>query len=260
MRPRSSFALVALAVAACRAPSTSSSSPPATSAAIAPVAASTAPKSDLDFVERVYNADANATLPMLVVLHGLGDSPESFVEAFRGLSVPVRVIAARAPDKWGQGFSWFETRVDAGTVTVFADGVARAADRVAALLAELPARRPTAGRPLVSGFSQGGMLSYTIAARHPDSVAAAFPISGFLPSPIAPKDQPKGGFPPIFAVHGAADPRVDVGLARESVETLRRLGADVVLKEYPGVGHAISLEMRLELKQRLEAALRQQAR
>ena len=41
-------------------------------------------------------------------------------------------------------------------------------------------------RPIVTGFSQGGILSFAMAARHPNEVRYAFPVAGSCPGPILP--------------------------------------------------------------------------
>ena len=41
--------------------------------------------------------------------------------------------------------------------------------------------RPTEGRALVAGFSQGGMLTFGLALHHPDLFDGAYPIAGWFP-------------------------------------------------------------------------------
>jgi len=53
------------------------------------------------------------------------------------------------------------------------------ADRVAATATAARAARPTRGPPLLVGFSQGAMLTWTTAIEHPSAFGAAFPIAGF---------------------------------------------------------------------------------
>lgn len=43
---------------------------------------------------------------------------------------------------------------------------------------------------------------------------------------------------PIFVGHGSADEEVSVELARDAAKALTRLGLDVTLKKYEGLGHA----------------------
>ena len=69
----------------------------------------------LEFVERCIGASCDATLPTLVVIHGLGDTPEAFITLYSELTRPVRVLALRAPLDWGDGFAWFPYRAMAAS-------------------------------------------------------------------------------------------------------------------------------------------------
>ncbi|KAL8661875.1 MAG: hypothetical protein Q9168_008341 [Polycauliona sp. 1 TL-2023] len=48
---------------------------------------------------------------------------------------------------------------------------------------------------------------------------------------------------PLFLSHGVEDPKVKVGLGREAVSCLERLGVDVRWREYEGLGHWYSSAM-----------------
>ncbi len=201
-------------------------------------------------------ARAEDPLPMLVAIHGLGDSPEGFAGLVRDLPVPARVILPQGLDAHAPGWSWFPVRARDPDVDALARGIDLASDRIAAMTDELARTRATLGRPVVTGFSQGGMLTFNLAVRHGELFSAAFPVGGWLPPPSWPKGRAPAGAPPIHALHGDADPAVRYGPTREAVEALRARGWDAELSTYPGVGHAIPPPMRAELHRRLTAALK----
>jgi phospholipase/carboxylesterase len=125
------------------------------------------------------------------------------------------------------------------------------------MIDEIVRRRPTAGKPIVTGFSQGGMLSYALAALHPESVGAVFPVGGLLPEALWPAAWPAGQErPPIHAFHGDRDPRVPIEDDRATAARLREVGLGVELTEYPGVVHAIPSGMRHDLVRAIEEAVR----
>ncbi len=190
---------------------------------------------DFDYRERVIAADRSANLPLLVALHGLGDAPEQFLQVFDGLDVPVRVIAPKAPDPHDVGSSWFpiwdQLRAP-GAIRTRAAQLARWIERIRAT-------RPTRGRPLVTGFSQGGVLSFALAAYHPEQLAAAVPIAGFLPGDgPAPHKAPQSFR--VIALHGTKDDRISYAGGVAAVERLRAAGTRASLITFPGVGHVIS--------------------
>jgi phospholipase/carboxylesterase len=197
----------------------------------------------LGYVERVTaGARSEDKLPMLVAMHGLGDTPESFLELFRELDVPARVVAVRAPDRWHGGFSWYPIDDPVRKPAL----IRERAQRVSELGKQLASTRPTRGLPVVTGFSQGGVLSFALAAYHPSEISAALPIAGMLetrmPEPVA-FAKPL----PVLAFHGRSDPRIAFGQAERAVALLKSKGRRATLSAYEGVGHTISPRMQRDL-------------
>ena len=118
--------------------------------------------------------------------------------------------------------------------------------------------RPTLGRPVIGGFSQGAMLTTVIAARSPDALGAGFPIGGFLPDdvePVAAAGRPV----PLHVFHGEVDEIISVEAARDTVRRLRAAGHDVTLKTYPGLGHGIDRRLLEDFAAAADAALAAEA-
>ncbi len=198
-------------------------------------------------------AAADETLPLVVCLHGLGDSPAGIRSLATDFPGRARFVLPQAPTPYGSGFAWFPFYDGRGTQQQYAVGVREAALRVAATIRRVRALRPTRGQTLVTGFSQGAMISYGLAAQHADLIGAAFPLSGCLPTPLLPRAGAR--LPPIRAMHGDADDVVPLALDRESVAALRRLGADIDLRVYPGVRHTITAQMGDDLNAAIAAAI-----
>jgi phospholipase/carboxylesterase len=197
-------------------------------------------------------AQASDPLPMVVAIHGLGDKPSAFVDLFRALPAKVRVVAPAGPSPHGPGFSWFDVR-GASNPDSLAPGIAKAADALAAWIAQLAAQRPTVGKPVVTGFSQGGMLSFALAIRHPQLIAAAIPVAGALPKALWPESAVASQLPAITALHGAADTRVPYDGAKLLVAHLETLGWAAKLQSFEGVAHRIPEPVRAALYAAIEA-------
>ncbi len=194
------------------------------------------------------NGEREATLPMIVALHGLGDTPENFANLFAGFDGAARVILPRALDaNEGGGWSWFPYRARDPDVDALADSIAATADKLAPALVELGKTRPTRGKPIVTGFSQGGMLTFMLAVEHADLLDHAIAVGGWLPPPRWPKAKPSGHAPTIVALHGDIDKAVGFGPTRDAVAHLTGLGWPAEFHGYPNVGHAIPPAMRNEL-------------
>jgi len=206
----------------------------------------------LQYLERVTGgASSGDRLPLVVAIHGMGDRPENWLDVWDDFPRRVRVILPRAPAPYGSGFSWFH--YPPKSVEDVSREIRDAGDRVARLLTEIEKARPTSGKPIVTGFSQGGFLSFALAVDHGGEIAAAFPMSGGFPSPLWPTTPAPPDGPPIFAVHGDADTVVRIGPTRKAVAKLKELGFHVELKEYPGVGHTTLPSMQHEIRDRIVA-------
>lgn len=205
-------------------------------------------------------AKATDPLPLIIAIHGLGDTPEAFAGLVRDLGVPARVVVPRAPDAWGKGWSWFPVRRTGASLDVRVEAIRASADRIASLIAAIRAQHPTRGKAIVLGFSQGGILSFVLAVRHPDAIALAVPLSGWLPKELAPTGRPPARAPPIVALHGEADTMLPVAPTRAAVEALRAAGWPVELRTWPGVGHAVPAPIRATMRALVEEAARAQSK
>ena len=193
-------------------------------------------------------------VPMIVALHPMGGDPADLLQMLRRYHRRARLILPYGHPSGGM-YIWYNSVRD----DVAASLVTREADRIAEALAALVAARPTIGKPLVTGFSQGGIMTFALAVTHPEALAAAFPISGLLPPSLYPSAALSPGalpatLPPIAAFHGASDLAVPTQGARDSIAELRRAGYTAELREYPGVEHDISGEEESEILERIGLA------
>jgi phospholipase/carboxylesterase len=208
-------------------------------------------------------AHLDRPLPMLVLLHGKHGSPENISAAFANLAAPARIIAVRGAPL-GQGYVFWDLEQTGltgdGLARAFAGEASEAARRVSALVRRLERERPTLGKPVVAGFSQGAIVSYALAMRDPDISHAFFPLSGLLPLSLAPAAWPADApRPNIHAFHGVRDDIVPIEGDRLSVAELAGLGVPARLSEFPNLVHTIGpLEMAALLPE-VDAALRREA-
>ncbi len=236
-----SVALVTVATSSCQS-SPSAHPGGAASAATAHTAEPPHPALLLQYLAITTGGAApDAKLPLVIALHGLGGRPENFLTLFEEFPTRARIVAPHSKTKYGDGFEWFAPY---GAISdESAPALGKAADEVAVFAEQAAARFPTLGKPIVTGFSQGGALSFAVAVRHPASIGASLPISGWLPPPLWPSDLPKDA-PPIIAFHGTADQRVPLERDQSAVTALAKLGFHAELQVNEGVEHAIPPQVR----------------
>lgn len=241
-----------------KAPREATSSTPSPSTAILPARGQVA-ETGLEYVELVTGGAAeDDTLPLIVAIHGLGDRPQGFGRLFTGFPEPARIVLPRAPDPHFGGFSWFA--FDRADEERTVRSLKAAAERLARFIESYAGRRPTRGKPIVSGFSQGGMLSFTLAVHHPRLVGAAIPLAGWLPPSLWPEARATSdsALPALVALHGTGDTVIPVEPTRRAVEHLQELGFTAEIREFPSVPHSVPEPMQQALFELLGEACRSQ--
>lgn len=243
MRARVSLvALLALGCSLTAGPASPPAPPPAPVAARAPTERPTVAAGVRYVVRETGGAGPEDRLPLIIAVHGLGDRPEAFLDVFEGLPLRARIVAVRGLDPYLDGFAWFPLGGADGEGGAFR----RAVDALAAAIPEVARQRPTCGLPVITGFSQGGMLSFALAARAPAIVRAAVPIAGRLPMSMLPLALPDPR-PEVTALHGTADGRIPFAQGDTSVQALRARGFRAEMRAFEGVGHVIPPPVRAAL-------------
>ena len=113
--------------------------------------------------------------------------------------------------------------------------------RLQQFLDECLARYPIDAKKLaILGFSQGGVMAYSLALAHPDRFAALAALSSWLPPELVPHlsltDSAQAL--PTLIQHGTQDSTIEVERARHSVELLRQARIPLTYREYE-MGHEI---------------------
>ena len=109
------------------------------------------------------------------------------------------------------------------------------------------------GTVVAGGFSQGGVMAYSLGLGEPERFAGLAALSSWLPRDLLNilPDVPATEQLPVFIQHGKKDQAIDVGRARQSVETLRDLRVPVTYNEYD-MGHEINGQSLSDLSTWLE--------
>jgi phospholipase/carboxylesterase len=115
-------------------------------------------------------------------------------------------------------------------------------EKLEAFLDQCVERYPIDRKKLVLlGFSQGGVMAYSLALTNPQRFAALAALSTWLPKELASRLNISDGVSalPALVQHGINDPTIEVARARDSVDRLRGLKVPLTYREYE-MGHEIT--------------------
>jgi len=172
-----------------------------------------------------------------VLVHGRGATAESILTLVPELDVPdIAYLAPQAP-----GNTWYPESFLAPlqrNEPWLSDALRILDDAVQ----ELEGKGIPKSRIALLGFSQGACLMLEFAARNAARYGALVGWSGGL---IGPRGTPRtyaGSFQgtPVFLGCSDRDPHVPAWRVEETEEVLERLGAEVTLRLYPGLGHTVN--------------------
>jgi phospholipase/carboxylesterase len=189
----------------------------------------------------------------VIVLHGYGAPGDDLVPLAETLAAraPARYVIPAAPLAMpdGVGRMWFPV----GTAAT-ADEVSAARAHVEALIDAEIARGTPADHVIVGGFSQGGILSISLALAGRHRLGGIFVLSGRA-LPHAPSDAARLASLPIFESHGQNDARIPFAEGEAFAAEARAARADLTFVPFVGP-HTIPPEVAASLGQWLAARVR----
>ena len=179
---------------------------------------------------------AEARLAMVMV-HGRGASAESILALSRELDADD--VAFLAPQ--AAGGTWYPYGF-MSPIAANEPGITSAMRSLTRVLEQIASARIPLQRTFLLGFSQGACLATEFIARNAQRYAGVASLSGGLIGPNeTPRDYPGSlGGTPVFLGCSDVDGHIPAARVRESAAVLRRLGAEVTLRLYPGMGHLVN--------------------
>ncbi|HKU60760.1 MAG TPA: hypothetical protein VJQ44_06035 [Gemmatimonadales bacterium] len=176
----------------------------------------------------------------VIMVHGRGASAESILSLAPALEAAG--VAFLAPQAGGsQGRQWYPLSFMA-PIERNEPGITSGLRAIGRVLAQVGAAGIAAEQTLFLGFSQGACLASEFVARNARRYGGLAVLSGGLIGPDGtPRDYPgslKGT--PVFLGCSDVDPHIPARRVQESAEVLERLGGDVTMRLYPGMGHLVN--------------------
>jgi phospholipase/carboxylesterase len=192
------------------------------------------------------NGRRSDILPMLIALHGDGDTTDNFYEtALDQFNVPVRIILIKAPILHDMGDVW----------PYSASQFAKYGKTFSVSINKLTTTYPTVGKPILLGFSGGGTMAYYQAVKHGDSYSYIFAISGLLF-----KEQLAGRScrpsAKVYAYHGKNDEVVPFSAGEVAVNLLKKRGVKINFTEFEGDHHGLFTHLKSKITLTIEEKIK----
>lgn len=183
-----------------------------------------------------------ASTRLAIVLHGLGDSMEGFAFLPQILRIPwLNYLLVNAPTPYFTGYAWYD--LDNPT-----PGILASRARLQQLFAELDAAGAPSGDRILSGFSQGCLMSIDFALRYGRPLAGIIGISGYAAfmSRLAGETTDQAKRQAWLITHGIEDELLPIERTRAQMEQLKAVGIPIEWHEFLK-GHTLDLEDELPL-------------
>ncbi len=187
--------------------------------------------------------------PLVVALHGYGESASRFRERTMGLvdsglallcldgPFPVEMREEKPPRI---GFAWYQYTGDQVEFRTALRAIGEHLDRrIAAVCAEHPV---ASSRVALLGYSQGGYLAGAHALSHPTKFKALVAIATRIKTELFEDAYLATVNLPVLAVHGRRDASIAIDRQREQIERLAKAGVPARLLEHEG-GHGLRSEV-----------------
>ena len=180
-------------------------------------------------------------LPLVIVIHGRGADANDLADLAPYLDNGYRFVLPNAPRPFElyagmtAGFTWFDGWPPAP------GSIAASRELLLEFIDEIVAHYPTPdGKIVISGFSQGGMMSLDAGFRTERTIAGIVVMSGALyedelPDLRANRDRR------VLIAHGTVDEVIPINAARRTRLLLQEHGIDPEYHEFP-IGHQVSEE------------------
>jgi phospholipase/carboxylesterase len=211
----------------------------------------------MELIHTLYEPEGKGPHPTILTLHGRGANALDLLGLAPYLgNGRFLVICPQGPLETPIGpnaicYAWYPMSMG-GSPDI--EAIMASREKLQHFIDECLARYPVDRQRLaVLGFSQGGVMAYSLALANPQRFAALVALSSWLPPELAAR-LPLGESAqalPTLVQHGTQDSTIEIERARRSAEILRQAQIPLTYQEYE-MGHEIRPKALSELSAWLE--------
>lgn len=174
--------------------------------------------------------------PAIILMHGVGSNEHDLFSLADQFPDNFLVISARGPLTLSTGrYAWFHVDFATGKPVINFEEQEKSRQLIAKFIGEMKAKYSFDEKNIfLGGFSQGGIMSYSVALTNPGLVKGIAVMSGRLLQEIRPMVQPSEELKKlnVFISHGIEDELLTIDYARDAKQWLENKGITPEYHEY----------------------------
>jgi phospholipase/carboxylesterase len=173
---------------------------------------------------------------LILLLHGIGSNEEDLFRLANQFPPDFVIVSARAPYTISPGkYTWFELGFTNGERVINAEQAEKSRLVINTFISQLVDKYDIDPKKVfLGGFSQGGIISYSVGLTFPKKLAGIFILSSRLLPEVKPLIRPGEELQslPIFIAHGKNDPVLPLTYATDALAYLQTLTNNITYHEY----------------------------
>ena len=189
-------------------------------------------------LRRPKNMVPGKKYPALFVMHGIGSNEQNMLSLVNGLEDLFYIFSIRGHLTQTPGFAYFTIQgYGKPHREIFDVGIRKLANFIDYAELNYPIDRE---QSYLLGFSQGAIVSMTLALTLGNKIKGVVALSGYIPQFV--KEEYKinpGNHLSVLVSHGEYDQVLPYEWGKENVEYFTKVGVPVTFKSYPE-GHTVS--------------------
>ncbi len=186
----------------------------------------------------------NQKTPVIILLHGTGSNEKDLFNLSEKLPQDALIISARAPITLAQNsYTWYHIDFKTGAPSIN-NGEAEASRKLILQFIDQVIKKYNADphHVYLMGFSQGAIMSYSIALTKPEKVRGILALSGRILDESKKMTVGRDKFKnlSVFIAHGTNDKVLPITYAKDAIAYIKKQKIKNAYHEYP-MQHEISI-------------------
>ncbi len=189
-------------------------------------------------LRRPKNIVPGEKYPALFVMHGIGSNEHNMLALVNGLEDSFYIFSVRGHLTQGSGYAYFTIQgYGKPHREVFDEGINKLANFIDYASANYPIDPE---KLYLLGFSQGAIVSMTLAVTLGNKIKGIVALSGYIPQFVKEEYMINvGNHLSVFISHGEFDQVLPYEWGKENVDYFTKLGVPITFKSYQE-GHTVS--------------------